>query len=420
MTIASFDHLGLVEPLRRALRDAKYETPTPIQAQSIPHLLSGRDLLGCAQTGTGKTAAFALPMLQLISEAKLPLRRNAPRALILAPTRELANQIGESFRTYGRHLRVSHTVAFGGVSIVHQIRAMSRGVDILIATPGRLLDLMNQRHVFLDKLEFFILDEADRMLDMGFIPDVKRIIAALPQKRQTLFFSATMPDTVTGLANSLLRNPVSVTVNPVSSTAEKVEQKVLFVDRDNKEGLLLSLMKDVSISRALIFTRTKHKANRVAEKLNKNNVIAEAIHGNKSQGARMLALKNFSAGRARVLVATDIASRGIDIKGVTHVINFEMPMEPEAYVHRIGRTARAGAAGIAISLCDGEERSILRAIERIIKATIPVDAEHPFHAAHLAHGPAGRSGGGPRRFNNQGGRPFRPARPQGNRSYASR
>ncbi len=420
MTIASFDHLGLVEPLRRALRDAKYETPTPIQAQSIPHLLLGRDLLGCAQTGTGKTAAFALPMLQLISEAKLPLRRNAPRALILAPTRELANQIGESFRTYGRHMRVSHTVAFGGVSIVHQIRAMSRGVDILIATPGRLLDLMNQRHVFLDKLEIFVLDEADRMLDMGFIPDVKRIIAALPQKRQTLFFSATMPETVTGLANSLLRNPMAVTVSPVSSTAEKVEQKVLFVERDNKETLLLSLMKDVKISRALIFTRTKHKANRVAEKLNKNNILAEAIHGNKSQGARMLALKNFSAGRARVLVATDIASRGIDIKGVTHVINFEMPMEPEAYVHRIGRTARAGAAGIAISLCDGEERSILRAIERIIKVSIPVDVEHPFHAAHLANGPAGRSGGGPRRFNNQGGRPFRPARPQGNRSYASR
>ncbi len=420
MTIASFDHLGLVDPLKRALRDAKYETPTPIQAQSIPHLLEGRDLLGCAQTGTGKTAAFSLPILQkLAAKAGFP-KRNAPRALILAPTRELANQIGDSLRTYGRHLRLSHTVVYGGVGIVPQIRALSRGVDILVATPGRLLDLMNQRHCYLDKLEVFVLDEADRMLDMGFIHDVKRIIAQLPHQRQTLFFSATMPDSVMGLANSLLRDPVSVKVNPVSSTAEKVDQKVLFVERDNKDALLLSLLKDAAIGRALIFTRTKHKANRVAEKLNKNSVSAEAIHGNKSQGARMQALRNFSNGRARVLVATDIASRGIDIKGVTHVINFEMPMEPEAYVHRIGRTARGGAAGIAISLCDGEERSILRAIERVIKASIPVHEDHPYHAPHLAQRPA--SGGGERRpFGAK--RPFRPQRPQrhqGNRPHAGR
>ncbi|MBI4665169.1 MAG: DEAD/DEAH box helicase [Nitrospinae bacterium] len=384
MTISSFSELGLIEPILRALRDEKHEQPTPIQAQAIPHAVQGRDILGCAQTGTGKTAAFAIPILQRLTEGKRQGQRNAPRALILTPTRELAEQINTSVRAYGRHLKLWQAVVYGGVGMGGQIKAISRGADILVATPGRLLDLMRQRVVSLGSLEIFVLDEADRMLDMGFITDVTKIISALPSNRQTMFFSATMPPAVTGLAGELLNDPVSVKVNPVSSTAEKVEQKVMFVERHDKEAALLNLLKDEGIFRALIFTRTKHKANNIAEKLNRNMVSAEAIHGNKSQAARMKALKNFSAGRARVLVATDIASRGIDIKGVTHVINFEMPNEPESYVHRIGRTARAGEAGSAISLCDSEERSILRAIERVIRIPITVDEDHPHHSAQVA------------------------------------
>ncbi len=383
----SFDKLGLIEPIRRALRNEQYETPTPIQAQAIPALLAGNDLLGSAQTGTGKTAAFALPILQRMAGDRRPCKKRSPRALILTPTRELANQIGVSIKTYGRYLRISHTVVYGGVSIVPQTRALSRNVDILVATPGRLLDLMRQRMVFLDQLEVFTLDEADRMLDMGFINDVKTIIAAIPETRQTLFFSATMPRDAMRLADRLLRNPVKVQVNPVYSTVDKVEQKVMFVETRNKEALLLNLLEDETINRALIFTRTKHKANNIAKKLIKRKVQAEAIHGNKSQGARMKALKNFSEGRARVLVATDVASRGIDIKEVSHVINFEMPNEPESYVHRIGRTARAGASGIAISFCDIDERSLLGNIERLTKSALPVDTEHPYHSAQAAKAP---------------------------------
>jgi ATP-dependent RNA helicase RhlE len=383
----SFEKLGLIEPIRRALQNQQYETPTPIQAEAIPALLAGNDLLGSAQTGTGKTAAFALPILQRLAGDRRPSKKRSPRALILTPTRELANQIGASIKVYGRYLRVSHTVVYGGVSIVPQARALSRSVDILVATPGRLLDLMGQRLLFLDRLELFTLDEADRMLDMGFIHDVRKIIAALPETRQTLFFSATMPKDAMRLADRLLRNPVKVQVDPVFSTVRKVEQKVLFVERHNKEALLLHLLEDETMNRALVFTRTKHKANNIARKLNRSQVQAEAIHGNKSQSARMQALRNFSDGRARVLVATDVASRGIDIKEVSHVINFEMPNEPESYIHRIGRTARAGAAGIAISFCDIDERAFLRDIEKLTRTALPVDEEHPYHSAQAAKAP---------------------------------
>ena len=378
MTNISFDELGLIKPILRALHDEKYDTPTPIQAQAIPSLLDGADLLGCAQTGTGKTAAFVLPMLQRFADGNQSKKRS-PRALILTPTRELADQIGHSIKAYGRYLKVSSTVVFGGVNIVGQSRALSRGVDILVATPGRLLDLMRQRLVFLDRLEVFVLDEADRMLDMGFINDIKTVISTLPEDRQSLFFSATMPRAAMEISSSILKDPVKVTINPTSTTAENVEQKVFFVERHNKEALLLHLLEDSTINRALVFTRTKHKANNIAKKLNGKTVIAEAIHGNKSQGARMRALRNFSSGRARVLVATDVASRGIDIKDVSHVINFEMPTEAESYVHRIGRTARAGSAGSAISFCDSEEMWLLKSIEGMIKTNLPVDDEHPYH-----------------------------------------
>jgi ATP-dependent RNA helicase RhlE len=401
----SFDKLGLIEPLLRALRKAQYEKPTPIQADAIPYLLDGRDLIGSAQTGTGKTAAFSLPMLQRFAETGGPAARKAPRALILTPTRELANQVSSSIKTYGRYLRIVSTAVYGGVSIIPQARTLARGVDILVATPGRLLDLMNQRMLFLDNLEVFVLDEADRMLDMGFINDIKRIIAALPAKRQSLFFSATMPPVVSRLAGSFLKNPAHVKVNPLATTAEKVEQTILFVDKKDKEALLLSLLEDSSIDRALVFTRTKYRANNIAKKLNSNRVNADAIHGNKSQGARMQALRNFSAGKTRVLVATDVASRGIDVRGITHVINFEMPNEPESYVHRIGRTARAGAAGAAISFCDGDERSFLCDIERAIKTSIPIDEEHPYHSKQAASSRPNGNGQAKRRN-------FRPRRRQ--------
>ncbi len=396
---SKFAALGLIDPLLRALRDEKYETPTPIQAQAIPHLIANRDLLGCAQTGTGKTAAFTLPILQRLAGDPKPLKRGAPRVLVLTPTRELADQIGRSIRSYGRHLRLSHYVVYGGVGMGPQIQALSRGMDILVATPGRLLDLMRQKFVFLDKLEVFVLDEADRMLDMGFITDVKKIIAHLPKTRQTLFFSATMPSEAARLSTTILTDPIHVKVNPPSSTAEKVEQKVLFVETKDKEALLLELLKDTGINRALVFTRTKHRANNLAERLNRSMVKTDAIHGNKSQNARNQALRNFSMGKSRVLVATDVASRGIDVKGISHVINFEMPNEPESYVHRIGRTARAGTSGIAISFCNAEERSILRSIERTIKTSISVDDTHPYHSAR----PAPRGDGGGRGFGFRGG-----------------
>ena len=418
--MTSFSDLNLAEPLLRALAAEGYADPTPIQAAAIPPLLEGRDLLGIAQTGTGKTAAFALPLLQRLAAGN---RRPAPRSarvLVLTPTRELALQILESFGTYGRHLRLGRTAIFGGVGQGPQVKAMARGVDVLVATPGRLLDLIDQGHVRLDGLEAFVLDEADRMLDMGFIHAVKRIVSLLPAKRQTLLFSATMPDAVAGLATGLLRDPVRVEVTPVASTAERIEQRVLFVEKDQKRALLNELLRDRAIGRALVFTRTKHGANRVAEQLAKGGVRAGAIHGNKSQTARQKALDGFRNGHLRVLVATDIAARGIDVEGITHVINFDLPNEPESYVHRIGRTARAGADGIAISFCDAEETAYLRDIEKVIRQPVPVDAEHPYHAEHIAvarpRGPAPKPQGRPQGKSQGQQRPARSRRNRGARA----
>jgi ATP-dependent RNA helicase RhlE len=374
MSIVSFSDLDLIEPIQRAVRAEKYTTPTPVQAQAIPHLLRGCDLLGCAQTGTGKTAAFALPILQRLTNDARPLRPRSPRTLILTPTRELAAQIRDSFAVYGRHLRLSHTVIFGGVGQNPQVKALSRGVDILVATPGRLLDLMSQGHLRLSSVEIFVLDEADRMLDMGFLPDTRKAIAALPKQRQSLFFSATMPPAIIGLARSLLTDPVRVSVAPRRPTAENIEEKVMFVQKADKLARLKELLRDAASGRALVFTRTKHGANRVVQRLERSKIVAAAIHGNKSQSARTQALERFRSGSIRVLVATDIAARGIDVDDITHVINYDLPNEPEVYVHRIGRTARAGASGRAISLCDRDEREYLRNIERLIRRPVPVVA----------------------------------------------
>ena len=379
--MTSFSELALIEPIARALRAENYSIPTPIQAAAIPPLLDGRDLLGCAQTGTGKTAAFALPILQRLVGDPRPAPKKGARVLVLAPTRELALQIADSFGAYGRHLGLTRAVIFGGVGQGPQVSALARGVDVLVATPGRLLDLMNQRHANLSGVEVLVLDEADRMLDMGFIRDIRKIVATLPARRQTLLFSATMPRDIAALADSMLRDPVKVEVAAPATTVEKVDQWVLFVDRENKRHLLAEMLKDPKMTRTLVFTRTKHGANRVTEQLSRMQVRAEAIHGNKSQGARQAALESFRAGRTRVLVATDIAARGIDVDGITHVVNFELPNEPESYVHRIGRTARAGARGIALSFCDRDERSYLRDIERLTKQPLQVVADHPFRAA---------------------------------------
>ena len=379
----SFSDLPLIAPIQRALSTSNYTKPTPIQAQAIPPLLEGRDLLGCAQTGTGKTAAFAVPILQrLAGETKRAAPRST-RALILTPTRELAIQIAESFRTYGRHLALRCAVIYGGVGQSPQVNAMAQGVDVLVATPGRLLDLMNQRLLRLESLSVFVLDEADRMLDMGFIRDVRKIVAAMPASRQTLLFSATMPQSVVGLAESLLKDPVRVSVTPPATTVELIEQRVMFVAKADKRALLVQVLRDPAIHRVLVFTRTKHGANRVTEQLEKAGIAAGAIHGNKSQGARQKALADFRAGRLRVLVATDIAARGIDIDGISHVINFELPDQPESYVHRIGRTARAGASGIAISFCDAAERPLLKDIEKTIRHTLarPTPTAVPQRAA---------------------------------------
>ena len=378
MERTTFNDLGLIEPILKALQEEGYTHPTPIQQQAIPHLAQGRDLLGCAQTGTGKTAAFAIPILQELHQKPAAGPKKAIRVLILTPTRELAIQIGESFSSYGRHLNLKHTVIFGGVGQKPQTDALHRGVDIVVATPGRLLDLMGQGYVHLNGLEVFVLDEADRMLDMGFIHDVKKVIAKLPAKRQTLFFSATMPPEIAKLANSILTNPVKVEVVPQSTTADTIDQHVLFVDRTDKNKLLLHLLQGDNIREALIFTRTKHGANKVAKVLNQAGFGAEAIHGNKSQTARQNALKSFKEGKLRALVATDIAARGIDIDGLTHVINFDLPNVPETYVHRIGRTGRAGASGKALSFCDHEEKEYLRDIQRLIKREVPLLTEHPF------------------------------------------
>ena len=385
--MTEFAGLELAQPLLRAISDEGYTAPTPIQAKAIPPLLDGRDLLGVAQTGTGKTAAFALPLLHRLTQGGSKLQPIKPRALILAPTRELAGQIGDSLSSYSRHMAVRSTVVFGGVSIKPQIKALANGVHVLVATPGRLLDLMNQGKVRLDGVEIYILDEADRMLDMGFIRDVKKITTAVPRRRQTALFSATMPKSVQGLADSLLMDAVRVEVTPAASTPEKVKQRVLFVAKDKKRALLSELMVDTDKSRVLIFTRTKHGANRVAKHLDQIGVEATAIHGNKSQGARERALKKFRNGKVRALVATDIAARGIDVDGISHVINFDLPNEPESYVHRIGRTARAGATGMAISFCDPEECAYLASIEKVIHHAVPVDEDHPFHLALIMQGP---------------------------------
>ncbi len=373
----TFTDLGLAEPLLRALDAAQYVTPTPIQAQAIPVLLKGRDVLGIAQTGTGKTAAFTLPLLHRLSAERQHVAPKSTRALILAPTRELAVQIGDALKVYGRQLKLRHTVILGGVSQHGQVRALSRGLDIVVATPGRLMDLLNQRHLRLDKVSHLVLDEADRMLDMGFIRDVRKIVAALPARRQSLLFSATMPPEVAKLAADMLHNPQHIEVTPQKVTVERTAQSVHHVATAQKRALLVSLMQDPALKRVIVFTRTKHRANRVAEQLQKAGVSADAIHGNKSQNARQRALDAFRKGRVRVLVATDIAARGIDVSDVTHVINYELPNEPESYVHRIGRTARAGADGSAISLCDGSERALLRDIERLTRQRLTVIGDAP-------------------------------------------
>ena len=382
--IRKFPDLDLIKPLARAVAQEGYETPTPIQARCIPELLKGRDLLGCAQTGTGKTAAFALPVLQNMQ--KSGARKHRIRTLVMTPTRELAAQIHDSFQTYGRGLSLTSTVIFGGVSQKAQEKALRRGPDILVATPGRLLDLMGQKIISLKHVEYFILDEADRMLDMGFIHDVRRVIDVLPEKRQSLFFSATMPPAVTKLADRMLTDPVQVRVASKSPTADRIDQKLMYVDKGDKRKLLEVLLQDTAIRRALVFSRTKHGADRICRDLVRENIAAGAIHGNKSQNARTRALAAFKNGKFRVLVATDIAARGIDVDGISHVINFDLPNESESYVHRIGRTARAGKAGKAISFCAGDEWEYLREIEKLLKQKVPVDTEHAFHSEEAANG----------------------------------
>lgn len=378
-----FSDLNLIEPLQRALRDLGYEKPTPIQEQAIPTLLQGRDLLGCAQTGTGKTAAFALPLLQNLTLKKVRPGHRQALVLVLAPTRELALQIHESFQDYGRYLDIKTAVIFGGVGQGPQVKDLYNGVDVLVATPGRLFDLLEQKHVYLDKVQAFVLDEADRMMDMGFIADIQRIIKILPKKRHNLFFSATMPNDIAKLANAILQEPEKVEVTPAATTAEKIEQWLMYVDKTKKRDLLKFLLQDKAYKRVIVFTRTKHGANKVAEVLQKNHITSEAIHGNKSQSARQRALENFRAGRCRVLIATDIAARGIDVDGITHVINFEIPNIAENYVHRIGRTARAGTEGVAISFCDSEEKSFIRDIEKAIGKPIPIVTEQPYHSKEV-------------------------------------
>ena len=379
----SFENLNLIEPILRALKTEGYTKPTPIQEESIPIVLKGRDLLGCAQTGTGKTAAFAIPILQILYNDRGADNAHRPvKALILTPTRELAVQIGDSFTAYGKHTGLRHSVIYGGVSQHAQTEALKRGVDVLIATPGRLLDLMNQRFVHLQHVKMFVLDEADRMLDMGFINDVKKVISKLPVKRQTLFFSATMPPVILKLADSILFEPVNVEVTPVSSTVDAIQQSVYYVSKGDKKNLLIHLLKDKAIESALVFTRTKHVADRITKELAKAGVSAAAIHGNKSQNARQNALNSFKNRQTRVLVATDIAARGIDVDNLSHVINYELPNVPETYVHRIGRTGRAGMSGVAMSFCDGEEKAYLKDIQKLIGRAVPVNDSHPYPMSH--------------------------------------
>ena len=407
---SSFENLSLIEPVLRAVRNEGYERPTPIQEKAIPHILAGKDILGCAQTGTGKTAAFALPILQRLFEKRRgSAARPVIRTLVLTPTRELAAQIGESFRIYGKHTGLRQCVIFGGVDQRQQAAALKQGVDIVVATPGRLLDLMRQRLLRFDALEILVLDEADRMLDMGFIPDVRRIVSALPANRQTLFFSATLTPDIQHLAMSIIRDPVYVNVAPAATPVDKVKQVVYYVEKSDKRELLVHLLKDQSISRALVFTRTKYLADRVARYLMDAGLRVLAIHGNKSQTVRQMALESFRNGNVRVLVATDIAARGLDVDGISHVFNLDLPDEPEVYVHRIGRTARAGAEGVALSFCGREERSMLSDIEKLIRVKIEVEREHPF-VSWIPEPVAeeNRTKVRPRRF----GRPFRRSLPK--------
>jgi superfamily II DNA/RNA helicase len=404
--LTSFNDFGLVEPIIRALAEEKYLTPTAIQAQTIPLAMQGRDVIGIAQTGTGKTAAFALPIIHHLTTKRLRPEKKACRVLVLSPTRELSGQIAESFRAYGRHIRpLSVALAIGGVPINKQVRSLAHGVEVLVATPGRLIDLVNQRALRLDHVEVLVLDEADRMLDMGFIHDIKRIVAMLRKERQTLFFSATMPQEITKLADQMLRDPARVAVTPQASTVDRVEQRVILTDKSAKPNLLVEVLKTETTDRVLVFTRTKHGADKVVRALQKSGFGAEAIHGNKSQNQRERVLADFRVGKLRILIATDIAARGIDVDGVSHVVNYDLPNIPESYVHRIGRTARAGADGIAISFCDHEEAPFLRDIERMIRMSIPSTDKRT--GERPAHRPAQHNAG-----NRNGGRPHRNGRQQ--------
>ncbi|CAH0995369.1 ATP-dependent RNA helicase RhlE [Emticicia aquatica] len=422
LSFMSFESLNLIEPIQQALKAEGYVNPTPIQQQAIPIVLSGQDLLGCAQTGTGKTAAFAIPIIQKLYQSGDNTRkgRRKIKALIVTPTRELAIQIGESFAAYGVNTDLKYTVIFGGVKQGKQTDELHNGVDILVATPGRLLDLITQGFVSLNAIEMFVLDEADRMLDMGFVHDVKRLIKLLPTKRQSLFFSATMPDEIVKLASTILHNPASVSVTPVSSTADTINQFLYYVDKKDKNALLLDILKDSKIETALVFTRTKHGADKVVKMLLAKQIKAEAIHGNKAQNARQRALTNFKSKETRVLVATDIAARGIDVDELAHVINFEIPNIPETYVHRIGRTGRAGANGTAYSFCEDEELAYLKDIQRLIGKKIPVVEEHPYAMKpnyavappHAQKAPArGNSRPNPNARNNSNTRPNSNSRP---------
>jgi ATP-dependent RNA helicase RhlE len=412
----TFDQLNLIQPILDALKTEGYTTPTPIQAQTIPLLLQGKDVLGCAQTGTGKTAAFAIPILQLMTQQHGSHKGyRTIKALVLTPTRELALQIEESFKAYGRNCPLRHLTVFGGVSQVPQTQALRNGVDILVATPGRLLDLMSQGYIDLKHIEYFVLDEADRMLDMGFVNDVKKVIAKLPRNRQSLFFSATMPAEIVKLADTILTQPAKVEVTPPSSTAERIDQYIYFVGKKEKRLLLAELLKDENIKQALVFTRTKHGADKLAYDLHKKGIKTASIHGDKSQNARQAALSGFKEGRIRILVATDIAARGIDVDNLQHVFNFDLPNEPESYVHRIGRTARAGASGTAISFCDEDEKEYLRDIQKLIRKTLPVVEDHPYPlSAYVPPVPQPRPAGQCNRRPAQGGGP-RNAKPSGNR-----
>jgi ATP-dependent RNA helicase RhlE len=399
----SFSDFSLDVEIMKALAELDYRTPTPIQQQTIPIVLQGKDLIGAAQTGTGKTAAFALPILQYLTHNKRWSQSKRPRILVISPTRELTLQIHDNFKQYGKYLRIKSVVIFGGVSQANQVRELSQGTDIVVATPGRLLDLVSQRKIDLTEIETFVLDEADRMLDMGFLPDVKRIIQLLPKKRQNLFFSATMPTEIKRLADSFLVNPILVKVTPISSTAPLINQKILFVDRAKKKELLLWLLKDKALDKVIVFSRTKHGANKLSEVLQKNKILSLAIHGNKSNNARVAALDQLKSGKCRVLVATDIVARGIDIDQISHVINFDIPNESESYVHRIGRTGRAGLTGIALSLCDLEEKSFLSGIEKLIGKPMEIDRDHPFHSDSIENARQMRPGVAKAKIENRSG-----------------